>query len=122
VRQEAIDRFNAPGAQQFVFLLSTRYAWHRKLCYGRMLISTALFKVRGRGALGTGCPSPPCFLVGTHQSHRIQVCSWYCGRIWTKHGASPVVSLPISHNLYFTSGITHCHLLGKHFDLFVPSF
>lgn len=24
-RQEAIDRFNAPGAQQFVFLLSTRY-------------------------------------------------------------------------------------------------
>lgn len=26
VRQEAIDRFNAPGAQQFVFLLSTRYA------------------------------------------------------------------------------------------------
>jgi len=25
VRQEAIDRFNAPGAQQFVFLLSTRY-------------------------------------------------------------------------------------------------
>lgn len=23
-RQEAIDRFNAPGAQQFVFLLSTR--------------------------------------------------------------------------------------------------
>ena len=24
VRQEAIDRFNAPGAQQFVFLLSTR--------------------------------------------------------------------------------------------------
>jgi SNF2 family DNA or RNA helicase len=27
VRQEAIDRFNAPGAQQFVFLLSTRYAY-----------------------------------------------------------------------------------------------
>lgn len=25
LRQEAIDRFNAPGAQQFVFLLSTRY-------------------------------------------------------------------------------------------------
>jgi chromodomain-helicase-DNA-binding protein 4 len=24
VRQDAIDRFNAPGAQQFVFLLSTR--------------------------------------------------------------------------------------------------
>lgn len=24
LRQEAIDRFNAPGAQQFVFLLSTR--------------------------------------------------------------------------------------------------
>ncbi|GBP76388.1 Chromodomain-helicase-DNA-binding protein Mi-2 homolog [Eumeta japonica] len=24
IRQEAIDRFNAPGAQQFVFLLSTR--------------------------------------------------------------------------------------------------
>lgn len=25
LRQEAIDRFNAPGAQQFVFLLSTRF-------------------------------------------------------------------------------------------------
>lgn len=25
IRQEAIDRFNAPGAQQFVFLLSTRW-------------------------------------------------------------------------------------------------
>lgn len=25
LRQEAIDRFNAPGAPQFVFLLSTRY-------------------------------------------------------------------------------------------------
>jgi chromodomain-helicase-DNA-binding protein 4 len=24
LRQEAIDRFNAPGAQQFIFLLSTR--------------------------------------------------------------------------------------------------
>lgn len=27
-RQEAIDRFNAPGAQQFVFLLSTRYLYY----------------------------------------------------------------------------------------------
>ncbi len=27
-RQRAIDRFNAPGAQQFVFLLSTRYILH----------------------------------------------------------------------------------------------
>lgn len=31
LRQEAIDRFNAPGAQQFVFLLSTRYTCPRIL-------------------------------------------------------------------------------------------
>lgn len=30
-RQEAIDRFNAPGAPQFVFLLSTRYVFTRFL-------------------------------------------------------------------------------------------
>lgn len=34
IRQEAIDRFNAPGAQQFVFLLSTRYV---KFIYFRVI-------------------------------------------------------------------------------------
>lgn len=39
-RQEAIDRFNAPGAQQFVFLLSTRYKlrYQTKFCYYIYLI------------------------------------------------------------------------------------
>lgn len=32
LRQEAIDRFNAPGAQQFVFLLSTRLIWKQLRC------------------------------------------------------------------------------------------
>lgn len=44
LRQEAIDRFNAPGAPQFVFLLSTRYEFYVIFALGQFSLRIDFIK------------------------------------------------------------------------------